>query len=328
MLMDGVLCASGILGCIGSTLPGDVCYGSAQSFFTNALITTPVTLDWQTAFGRANASNSLSPNPDNPHNLDGNGFETTPWTTMIDGVKVGVTVGSDFTAANPALGRFLARVNNEEFVWDPNLNRWVVPESSHDPGIFTSFTYAGHFDAPGAPAGIPQTGDGAHLLEMFNGNNGPFGTGSYVINFDKGISAAGLLVSVRGSGTNTDFEATMTAFDKNGEFLATYVVNTAGLGGQCDSLFGVVGVAGSPPTPCNDAPFIGVRAPGNIDSPQIFSIVISATTGVGNLDSVLLDSLQFEVAAPEPAVVFLCGAGLVLISVLRRKQRAAGGSKP
>jgi hypothetical protein len=320
---------------MGSTLPGNVCYGSAQSFFTNALITTPVTLDWQTAFGRANDANSLAPNTDNPHNLDGtNGTSkgATPWTTIIDGVKVGVTVGDDFTPANGPAGRFLARVDNEAFVWDPSISHWVIPESSSDTSIFTSFTYPGHFDAPGAPAGTPQTGSGAHLLEMYNGIGTGFGTGSYVINFDKGISAAGLLVSVRGlTGTATiDFDATITAFDKNGGFLATYVINTAAVGGVCASV-NTTNNPNNSPVPCNDAPFIGVRAPGSLSSQQIYQIVITATTGVGTQlvkDSVLLDSLQFDVfVAPEPAAVFLCGAGLVLIGVLRRRQRTAGGSK-
>jgi hypothetical protein len=275
-----------------------------------------VTLDWGTAFGPANTV------PGDPHNLDGiNGLSpgATPWTTIIDGVKVGVSVDTDFRSADGTSGRFLTRVDNEVFVWDPHLNLWVIPESSGDPDIVTSYTYGGHFDAPGPSQ---QAGSGAHLLEMYNGNDNGFGTGSYVINFDKGISAAGLLVSVRGSEFNSNFEATIKAYDKNGGFLATYVVNTAGLGGQCASL------NNTPPAPCNDAPFIGVRAPGKIDSPQIYRIVISATTGVGNLDSVLLDSLQFEVAVPEPAAVFLCGAGLVLIFGLRRKQGTAGGSKP
>jgi len=80
------------------------------------------------------------------------------------------------------------------------------------------------------------------------------------------------------------------------------------------------------PTPCNNAPFIGVQAPGNLSSQQIYKIVVSANTG-STADSVLLGSLQFDVAAPEPAVIFLSGAGLVLISLLRRKPGAAGSKR-
>jgi hypothetical protein len=307
LLVHSVACASGITGCLFDSVSMNLnqCY-SANTFFTTPLNTAPVTVDWGTAFGRA-----ITDLGNNPHDVSKN-----PWTTNIAGVNVGVTVDSDFRSDDGTAGRFLTRVDNEVKVWDPQLNAWVVPESSSDPSIFTSYTYGGHFNAPG-PAPLP--GEGAHLLEMFNGNTNGFGTGSYVINFDQGISSAGLLVSIRGSGTNTDFDATINAFDKNGVFLATYVINTAGVGGQC------TGLNNTPPTPCNDAPFIGIHAPTNT---QIYRIVISATTGVGNLDSVLLDSLQFEVAAPEPAVVFLCGAGLVLIGVLRRKHAGAGGSKP
>jgi len=247
-----------------------------------------------------------------------------PLATSIHGINVGVTVGPDFVSGNKdTVSKFLTRANNEDFVFENGA--WVVANSAGG-ALKADFTFAGHFFAPGIGP-PPQTGDGAHLLEMYN--NHVFGTGSYVITFDRGIHAAGLLVSVQGAEANTAFDATIKAYDRNSNLLSTYTINTAGVGGLCNSLTNQLNGQGNP-TACNNAPFIGIRAPSGLSSQQIFSIVISATTGVAlSPDSVLIDSLQLEQFedVPEPSVVFLCGAGLLLLGVLRRKQGFAGGSK-
>jgi hypothetical protein len=289
LMVSGVLGAAGITSCMfDGSLPSqnaDPCY-QAGTFFTTPLALAPVTLDWGTAFGKADIPNSLS----------------ASLTTNIAGVTVGVSVDPDFT---------LRRVDNEVFVWDPNIGAWVTPEGSGDSNIHADNTYDGHFNAPGSSA---QTGDGAHLLDMN-------GAGSYMLTFNRGINSAGLLLSSESAAFDSNFDATIQAYGQAGSLggvgplLATYRISTTGVGGQCDSL------NNNPPVPCNDAPFIGIRAPGNIDSPQIYKIVISATSGVGNVESLALGSLQFaELAAPEPSAIFLCGAGLVLIGLLRRSQ--------
>jgi hypothetical protein len=101
----------------------------------------------------------------------------------------------------------LERVNNETSVWDPNLRAWVIPEVSADPSIHTDLTYDGHSHAPGP---VPQSGDGDHLLGMYNR------AGSLVIDFDQGINSAGLLVSIQDSDFNTNFDATIKANGRNG----------------------------------------------------------------------------------------------------------------
>lgn len=299
LFANGLAFASGITGCMLNSLSMNLnqCY-SANTFFT-----TPLTLNWQTAFGKANLSNP-------------NNFSSTPWDTNIAGVNIGVTAGADYTMTGPSTtsttgAAQLARVNNEVYVWDSTHSAWIIPEFSMAPSLHTDITYDGHFGAPGPSA---PNGDGAHLLEMYDG------AGSYVISFDQGMSAAGLLVSVQGSGFNTNFDATIKAYDKNSNLLATYVINTTGVGGQCASL------NNNPPTACNDAPFLGIKAPGDLTSQQIYKIVVTANSG-GVLDSMLLDSLQFQIAAPEPAMIFLCGGGLVLIGVLRRKRLSAGPTR-
>jgi len=292
LLGAGALSANGIVGCSldGTSLNLNQCY-NPNTFFQN-----PLTVDWGTAFGSADINPGV-----NPHDINNLG----PWTTSIAGVTVGVNVGGDFSSGTGASPK-LSRLDNEVYTWDPTQNSWVIPQFT-DPNLQT---YGGHFGAPG-PA--EQAGDGDHLLDMYNGS------GSFVINFSQGVTNAGLLVSVLGSQTNTNFDATVRAYDQNHNLLATYVINTQGVGGECAGLYNFA----VNPQPCNDAPFIGVRSP--LNTQQIYSIVITATTA-GAMDSLLLDSLEFQefpTGAPEPAVLFLSGTGLVIFGLLRRRRRAS-----
>jgi hypothetical protein len=314
LLLNLVLCATGITGCTldGSSLSLNQCY-NANTFFT-----TPLTLDWGSAFGPAVASST------NPFDVS-----QSAWTANIAGVNVSVSVGTDYVS-NAGMGgtKFLTRADNEALVWDPNQQQWVDPLASHDPNLFRNFVYNGHFYAPGLDGnGNPQLGGGDHLLEMFTPSTQTYGTGSYVITFSQGITLAGLrlsMVGIDGLGftsatANADFSATITAYGNGSTLvpLATYSIDTTGAGSRCASLNNI------PPTACNDAPFIGIQSPG-LSPQQIYTIVISANTG-GLSASALLDSLQFQefpTGVPEPYGVFLCGAGLLLIGVLRRKQRA------
>lgn len=289
LLGAGVVSANGIVGCSlnGNSLNLTQCY-SPNTFFQN-----PLTVDWGTAFGTAD----ITPGVD-PHSVNTLG----PWTTSIAGVSVGVNVGGDFSSGTGGAPQ-LSRLDNEVYVWDPSQNSWTIPQFT-DPNLQT---YGGHFGAPG-PAEEPGSGD--HLLDMYNGK------GSFVINFSQGMTDVGLLVSVMGAQTNSNFDATIRAYDQNSNLIATYVINTQGVGGECAGLFNFA----VNPQPCNDAPFIGVRSP--LNTQQIYSIVITATTA-GSMDSLLLDSLEFQEspnAAPEPAVLVLSGAGLVLFGLLRRRR--------
>jgi hypothetical protein len=269
----------------GLSLSLNQCY-NPNTFFNN-----PLTVDWGTSFGQASNS-SL-----NPQNMS-----PAPWTTNIAGVTVGVGVGSDYTGTAGTAS--LMRVNNERYVW--NGSAWVVPGflPTSDP-YHADFTYDGHFNAPGP---TPVFGDGDHLLTL---NSNTF-TGSFVINLSEGVKSAGLMVSIPGTTINADFGATIKAYDNHSTLLATYHIDTQGVGGQCTS------VGASPPTPCNDAPFIGIQAPGNLSNQLIYQLVVSGTSPTGSPDNLLLDSFQFQ-ELPEPTVVFLCGTGLALIGLLRRK---------
>jgi hypothetical protein len=326
--IGGVLCATGIIS-TGNTTGITSCESSdptlTQCLSPNTFFTTPLTLDWGTAFGPA----KFEPG--------GNPFDLTqgPLTTVIAGINVSVTVGPDFQVVippnadgSPGPGdpnaRFLARTDNEVFVFDNTRGIWVVATSALG-SLNADLTYGGHFNAPG----VSQPNVlGTNLLEMFNNSN--FGTGSYVITFNPAVAAVGLLISVQGSAFNTNFDATITATDQNSN-VSTYVIHTVGVGAGCASLNNqVLDVATDTllpaPVACNDAPFIGIRAAGTLTSQQISSIVISASTG-GAADSVLIGPLEIEAFAPEPSVVFLCGGGLLLIGVLRRRQSLAAGSR-
>jgi len=288
------VCATGITGCLlnGQSLLLNQCY-NPNTFFSNSL-----TVDWGTAFGQATGS------PQNPTNPS-----LAPWNTSIAGVNVSVGVGTDFSGSgSPSL----MRVNNEAFLW--NGSAWVNPQflPTSDPRYATD-TYTGQFNAPGP---TPSSGDGDHLLMVSGMTNGNFNTGSMVINLSQGVSSAGMLLSVLNTTNNTNFGATIQAFDNHSNLLATYHIDTQGVGGECASLS-----VQSAPTPCNDAPFIGIQAPGNLSNQLIYQLVISATAPTGGADSLLLDSFEFQegVTLPEPTVVFLCGTGLVLIGLFRRK---------
>ena len=269
----------------GQSLSLNQCY-NPNTFFSN-----PLTVDWGTAFGQATTSN--------PQNQS-----STPWTTSIAGVTVGVNIGSDYSGTGTPS---LMRVNNETSLW--NGTSWVNPAflPSSDPRQ-AQFTFDGHFNAPGP---TPSSGDGDHLLTL-NGNN----TGSFVINLSQGVNSAGLLLSTVGPGLNLDFGATIRAYDNHSNLLATYHIDTQGVGGECAS------ISSNPPTPCNDAPFIGIQAP--LNNQMIYQLVISATNTSGGADGLLLDSFEFQegITLPEPGVLILCGTGLALIGFWRRRADA------
>jgi len=244
LLVAGILCADGITGCAlnGASMNNNLCYSA------NTLFTTPLTLDWETAFGQA----TINSNPQNPHTVT----PLAPWTTNIAGVNVGVNVGADYSVNGVlSANATLTRVDNEVYVWNPVASQWVPPAASNDPTLVDDFTYGGHFSAPG-PAKV--AGDGAHLLTMET-NGQVFATGSYVITFDQGIHAAGLLLSVQGGSNNINFDATIKAYGIEdptthiSPLLATYVINTSGLGGLCGSLSDTIndnGVKQPNPTGC------------------------------------------------------------------------------
>jgi hypothetical protein len=229
-------------------------------------------------------------------------------------VNVSVGVGTDFSGTGSPT---LMRANNEAFLW--NGSAWVLPAALGSDPRYATDTYAGHFNAPGP---TPGPGDGDHLLLVGGMTNGSVDTGSMVINLSEGVSSAGLLLSVLTNANNSNFGATIQAFDNHSNLLATYHIDTQGVGGNCASLS-----VQSAPTPCNDAPFIGIQAPGNLSNQLIYQLVISATNpSTGGEDPLLLDSFQFQ-ELPEPTVVLLCGTGLVLIGLLRRKSVGAGSSR-
>jgi len=299
LLFAGGVCATGITGCMlnSQSLNLNQCY-NPNTFFGNAL-----NVDWGSAFGQAN--NNLT----DPHSINNLG----PWVTNVGGVNVGVTYDpTNFSSAIGASPK-LARINNEAYVWDPNSSFWSNPKSvATTVADHADFVFDGQFAAPAQPGVVA---DGAHLLELYQA------TGSIVITFDQGQTAVGLLVSVSGSAYNTDFNAVIKAYDKNSLLLATYSITTTGDGGRCAGLSNP-GTTGGNPVPCNDAPFIGIQAPGTLSSQQIYKLVLTATDpNTGVVDPLLLDTLDIQegVTLPEPAVILLCGTGLVLIGVLRLK---------
>jgi hypothetical protein len=133
--------------------------------------------------------------------------------------------------------------------------------------------------------GLP-TGSNDHLLEGFAG---PV---ALVLNNNTAFGVWFRIASL-GSTTNTLFVVQLQAFDNNGDLIGTYQLTESGAygsGGVCTTLSASV----PGPTPCNDAPYVGLYDPAG----RIRAIYISvfnpnnlyAPIGFA-MDSLLLDPI-------------------------------------
>src|SRR5205823_7383394 len=103
------------------------------------------------------------------------------------------------------------------------------------------------------------------------------GNGSLQLSFSGHLSQIGFRIASNESASNTNFVATLVAY--NGSTVVhTYTINVGGGGGICDSLrVPSNNPNATPPVPCNDAAFIAMDAgPQRFTSIQIFT---SGTNG-------------------------------------------------
>jgi len=203
-----------------------------------------------------------------------------PWQTSNNGVNI--------TLSSAGL---LQRAQNTVFAWDGS--EWTLPDFVSGDQVNT---FQGQFGAPSAPSATPNFGDA--LV-------GVVGPSPLTISFSAPVLSAGFMIS---SKTLSNFTATLQAYDSNNNLLGTYSILN-GVGGVCTGL-GTV-----PPTPCNDAPFVGFL--GQNPQAQISTLVVSTN----DTNGMFLDSLfvQDSQAVPEPSVIFLMGSGLCVIGLFRRR---------
>jgi hypothetical protein len=209
---------------------------------------------------------------------------------------------------------------NVGYVWaaHPTVGpaRWVIPGTQGTPAV--NNPDAGHFNSaspagqpPNVNAPAPGTPVGDSLLELQSG-------GPMELTFLKpSVFGAYFEISSLVGTADASFDASVEALDSSGNILGTYNIQAGGSGGTCTS------VSHNPPTPCNDAPYIGFYDPQG----RIHSIYISVTDpSTGYLVGFAIDTLMVDDApVPEPSIPLMVGGGLAAFSLLRRWRRTRSG---
>ena len=307
ILLTGTLClifgsslsaATVISGCTLDTL-AHTCYASGTFSFAD-------TLDWGAAVNLAGTGQSgFGPafqNAGNPQSI-------LPWNARsVGNVNIFASLGT-VTTGTPTL----TRADNTFWGYGPfQTSGGFVNEYQPMDNLTTPqhlITFAGHFNAD--PTNLTPTLVGEHLLGDIS-SNGPL-----VLSFDRNLSQIGFKIASNSTSSNTNFGATILAFNGT-TLLHTYSIVVGGGGGICDSLQSAVSMIqanATPPVPCNDAAFIAMDA-----GVQRFTSIQVFTTNAGGF---FINGLQFNAdEVPEPGITLLMASGLAglwLFSIGRRR---------
>jgi hypothetical protein len=299
----GNLCASTYLNCALSGLASVPTGATSGGCWTNTFINATVndSLDWgaPTTSGGLGAARS------------GNSFPVSTAFGVNAGTSEGFAVDLQLAPTYAGAAGAVVRADDSALVWaaHPTVGpaRWVIPGSQGTPSNLA--LYAGHFDSAagslpsGSGYGLPY---GDHLVQLQNG-------GPLELTFlARPVLGVWFQISSM-AGISSDFDATVEAFDSSGNVLGTYSIQAGGSGGQCASL------SHNPPTPCNDAPYVGFYDPeGNIHS---IYISVTDTSPNHNLIGFSIDSLMVD-EVPEPSIPLMICGGLAAFSLWRRWRRA------
>ena len=311
----GILCASATVNCALSGLAAGVVVPTA--------FTSGSTGCWSsTSNGFINTTYNDSLNWGEPAQV-GNKLPVTtaggPSGSVIATTQQGFGVGLQLAPNYSGASGYLVREDNAAYVWSTSLNRWlpqgipnVTPSLQLDPG---------HFNGPGPTAPVAGAGYGSpygdQLIELPNG-------GPLELTFlNQGVFGVWFRISSQSGLVNTNFGASVEAFDSSGNVLGTYSINAFGSGGQCGTPAGAQPATGlfvqTGPVPCNDAPYVGFYDPQG----RIKSIYISVTdpTQNNNLIGFAIDSLMVD-EVPEPSIPLMIGGGLALFFLWKRWRSA------
>jgi hypothetical protein len=264
-------------------------------------------LDWGAAANLGGSGQSgfgaAYQNAGNPHDVS-----ILPWNARSAGnVNIFASLAPGSTGA-----KTLTRADNTYWGYGPFTTSMGTINLYQPLDVITApqhlVTFAGHFDA--TPTSLDPTTLGTHLL---GDSNGPL-----LLSFDHDISRIGFKIASNDPGSNTNFGATLVAYNGT-TVLHTYSINVLGGGGICDSLRVPSNNPNlTPPVPCNDAAFIALDA-----GPQHFTSIQVFTTSPNGF---FISGLQFSIDSfgetPEPGMVLLMSSGLAglwLFSILRRR---------
>jgi hypothetical protein len=222
------------------------------------------------------------------------GSDVTPSQQASDPVTG--SIGGDTVTATSYDN--LEGVYNAGFAWSTTDAQWepasFVDNASFFPGDFNTVTSQ---TTPTPPYGDSLLG----IIEPFGANPGP---AQVTLSFAQTLSFVEFQVT---SAVNSDFTATLVAFDTNGAILGTYVVTDSGTGGACASL------NQGPPVPCTPtSPFV-----------QFYNsqdLIASVELTVNDTAGAYIDTLQTASSvAPEPSSFAALGIGILALLLKRSR---------
>jgi hypothetical protein len=270
---SGQLFASGVIACSGDA-------GAVNSCYTSHLPSFTTQLDWA--------------------------IVGTPDGSLYNGVWTANNVlssGLDVSAS----GQNLAALN-EGIRLAHNIGRvfyggeWTPAGSTPVPGYY----HPGHFQQtsnPNASINDIKSDPAVHLLGLALDGTMPI-DGALLLNFSSGFDNLGFFASAL---VDTNFSLRVQVFagaGGSGLSLSDTTFNFNGSGGTCASMMN------SPPTGCNDAPFIFASAFGN----GAQSVLLSSSDNRGfYISNLYLGDGSAEVPEPGPMILSACGLALLLI---------------
>lgn len=246
------------------------------------------------------------------------------FTTQLDWAIVGTPNGSLYTGvwtANDVLpsgldvtasGQNLAG-SNEGIRLAYNLGRvfyagaWTPASSTPSPGYY----HPGHFPQTSNPAAdidIIKADPATHLLGLALDGTAQT-TESLLLNFSSGFDNLGFFAAGQHDAAFSLRVQVFAGLGGSGLSLADSTFVFPGGGGTCASMMN------SPPTGCNDAPFIFASAFANTAG----SVVISSTDNRGfYIGNLYLYDGPIE-GVPEPGSMILFGGGIAVIAAGRKR---------
>jgi hypothetical protein len=228
---------------------------------------------------------------------------------VVNGPLTASANGNDFTLTS---NDQFEGVDNTALAWNGAI--WAPAGF-----VTTDSTFAGHFNSSTTPSGpFPEPTFGDNLLGVLTPNGDSTGNPQLTLSFAQTINYIQFQVTARTgiqgtdpiTGENTNFTATLVAYDSSGNVIGTYQVADQGTGGTCAGLSN-----GSGPQPCNDAPFVQFYDP--LDRIKSVQLSMDDPTGLF-IDTLRVGGIPrppplVEGSVPEPSSFVMFGVGMLAL---------------